>query len=77
MQLSVISGFVYLGLSLSQRCFNMRYFQLLISIGFINQCGIIYIKMVKLEDLRNQIEPIYAKELEAYEKFYHEEGVEK
>ena len=60
----------YTGVSMYLRVFNASIFRVICGTGFVLQAYVTYLSRIKLDDYQKQIEPLYEKQVDAYEKFF-------
>ena len=63
----------YTGISMYLRVFSTSYFRVVCGSGFMLQAYVTYLSRIKLDDYQKQIEPLYEKQIDSYEKFFRDD----
>ena len=69
----MLATFGYAGFSMYLGVFNVSILRVLAGTGLVTQSFVIYISKFKMDNLQNQIEPLYKRQTDAYERFFQDD----
>ena len=69
----MLATFGYAGFSMYLGVFNVSVLRVLAGTGLVTQSFVIYIGKFRMDDLQNQIEPLYKRQIDAYERFFQDD----
>jgi len=73
-QMALAGTLFYTAVGFATRTFSNSTFRVFLMCGLTTHCYSMYLRRITMNDYQRQIEPLYGKQVKAYERFFYDEG---